>query len=314
MSATINFGGRVAIVTGGGRGLGRAYALELARRGAAVVVSDLPPSTEAPSAADAVVAEIRTAGGQAETSYSDITLPEGGAALVMTALERFGRIDVAINNAGYLRPGRFSDLTDGDFNAMLDVHLKGTINVCRAAVTPMRAAGYGRIVTTCSNVGTFGMPAMANYAAAKSALIGLTASIASEGTADGIRANAVLPNAETTISKGTPIPGDQVEQGGTRMYKAQLADRFHPDTVAPLVMFLASEACPVSGEMYSALAGRFARVFIGVADGWVASTEKSSTAEDVAEHFAEIRDLGGFSVPISVADEYRIVAERLMVS
>ncbi|HTX12833.1 MAG TPA: SDR family NAD(P)-dependent oxidoreductase [Solirubrobacteraceae bacterium] len=308
---SIDFTSRTAVITGAGRGLGRAYAFDLARRGARLIVTDLPATGQEPSPADAVADEIRGLGGRVQTSYADITTPQGAAEIVSVALEQFGRIDVAINNAGYLRPGRFPDLSDADYDAMLDVHLKGTINVCRAAFEPMAAAGYGRIVNTCSNAGAFGMPAMANYAAAKSALIGFTRTLAAEGAAVGIRANCVLPNAETTISKNTPIPGDQAAQGGTRMYKAQLADRFHPDTVAPLVTFLASEECEVSGELYSALAGRFARVFIGVTDGWGGVSEDPSTAEDVAQHLDEIRDLSRYEVPVSVVDEYRIVAERL---
>ncbi|MDQ8043054.1 MAG: SDR family NAD(P)-dependent oxidoreductase [Solirubrobacteraceae bacterium] len=309
--STVDFKGRRAIVTGGGRGLGRSYALELARRGAAVVVSDRPGTAAEPSAADAVVQEIVDAGGQAVASYGDLTTPEGGAEIVQAALDAFGGIDVVVNNAGFLRPGEFHDLSGDDFDAMLGVHLLGAVNVCRAAIVHMREQGYGRIVNTASNAGTFGMPAMANYCAAKAGVLGLTRALSIEGEPFGIKANAILPNASTTISQGTPIPGDQAAQGGSRAYKEQLADRFSPEMVTPLTLFLASEDCPVTGEFYSALAGRFARVFIGVADGWGGETEEAPSIEDVADHFDAIRDLDGYVLPTSVVDEYRIVAEKL---
>jgi len=301
----IDFTDQVVLVTGAGNGLGRAYALELAARGAAVVVNDLPGE---PSAAAAVVAEIEGAGGEAVAVHGSVASAADASAAVAAALDAFGRLDAVINNAGSIRPARFEDMTFEQFAFMLDVHLAGTFHVCQAAYRVMAATRGGRIVNTASNAGAFGMPAMVNYSAAKAGVLGLTRALALEGADRGIRVNAVLPNAETTISKGHPIPGDSAADGGARTFKERLGDRFRPETVAPLVVYLASSECSVTGEAFSALAGRYARLVIGVTGGWTGDVEAGIEPEQVAEHLEEITALEGLELPRSVADEYRIVA------
>jgi NAD(P)-dependent dehydrogenase (short-subunit alcohol dehydrogenase family) len=300
----IDFTDQVALVTGAGAGLGRAYALGLAARGAAVVVNDV-----AAEPAAAVVAEIEAAGGRAVAAVGSVT--SDAQAAVATALDTFGRLDAVVNNAGSIRPARFEDMTFEQFTFMLDVHLIGTFHVCQAAYRHMLGAGGGRLVNIASSAGAFGMPAMVNYAAAKAGVVGLTRTLALEGAAHGVWVNAVLPNAETTISKGHPIPGDSAADGGARAIKERLGDRFRPESVAPLVVYLASSACTLNGEAISALAGRFARVAIGVTRGWTGDGLAGFEAEDLAEHLDEILELEGIELPASVADEYRRVADRL---
>lgn len=300
----IDFRDQVALVTGSGGGLGRSYALALAARGAAVVINDL-----AGSAADAVVAEISRTGGRAVAAHGSVASPDDAAAAVAAALDAFGRLDAVVNNAGSIRPARFEDMTLEEFAFMVDVHLAGTFYVCQAAYRHMVvAAGGGRIVNTASSAGAFGMPAMANYSAAKAGVLGLTRALALEGAEHRVRVNAVLPNAETTISKGRPIPGDSAAHGGARTYKERLGDRFRPEGVAPLVVYLASSACELNGEAFSALAGRYARLVVAVTSGWTGDAAGGIEPEEVAAHLDEITALDGLELPRSVADEYRIVA------
>lgn len=308
----ISFTDQVALVTGAGRGLGRAYALALAARGATVVVNDLPPDGDGrPSAADAVVAEITAAGGRAVVGYGSVADRSGANAVVDGALERFDRLDVVVSNAGVIRPAMLEQLTDEQLDLVLDLHLRGTFYVAQRAYPRMRERGYGRIVTTASNAGAFGMAAMTNYAAAKAGVLGFTRALACESGPHGILVNCVLPNAATTISDGNPIPGDAIEDGGTKAYKDRLGDRFRPDAVAPLVVYLASSACTTNGDAYSALAGRYARVVTATTRGWAGDPVSGISAEDVAARIDEIRAPTGFALPSSVRDEYRIVAEQL---
>lgn len=300
--------GQAALVTGAGRGLGRAYALELASRGAAVVVSDLPGVDGGVSSADGVAAEIVGRGGEAMAATDRIVTPEGAAALVERTVERFGRLDVLVNNAGILRPSPFEELEDEDLCAVLEVNLMGTLYPTRCAYRAMRDAGYGRIVNISSNVGTFGMAGMVNYGVSKAGVLGLTVSLAQEARGTGVAVNAVLPNARTSISAEHPIAGNTVEEGGPRAYMAWLPERFRPEVAAALVGFLASPECEVSGEAFSVLGGRYARVFTAVTEGWSSPDDATpATAQDVAEHFDEIRLLGRYDLPGSVLGEYEVV-------
>jgi NAD(P)-dependent dehydrogenase (short-subunit alcohol dehydrogenase family) len=279
-----SFEGRVAVVTGGGRGIGRAYALLLAHRGAGVVLNDLGGSMEGvgadPEPASAVAAEIVDAGGVAIADSNDVASAGGAQALVDAAVERFGRLDILINNAGVIRWAGFPDADADNLATHLAVHVGGSFNTTRAAWPHMVERGYGRIVVTTSS-GLFGLPDNLSYATAKAAVIGLTRSLTTAGAAHGIKVNLIAPAAMTRMAG----------QSGNEE-NAQMS----PDLVAPMVAFLAHESCPVSGEIYAAGAGRFARIFIASTEGYVHPGPKP-TIEDVAQHWAVINDESGYYVP-----------------
>jgi NAD(P)-dependent dehydrogenase (short-subunit alcohol dehydrogenase family) len=280
----LRFDDRVAVVTGGGRGLGRAYALLLASRGAKVVVNDIGGGLSGDGAdegpADQVVAEIRAAGGDAVASTDSVATADGGRAIITAALDHYGRIDVLVHNAGNVRRGSLKEMTYDDFDAVLDVHLRGAFHVVRPAFPHMCAAGYGRVVLTSSIGGLYGNHGVANYAAAKAGIIGLTNVVALEGAAEGVRCNAIVPGALTRMAEGLD----------TSAYPPM-----DPDLVAPAVGWLAHESCSVTGELYVAIAGRVARAFLAETPG-VYKPEWS--IEDVAAGIDAIRD---DSVPLVFA-------------
>jgi Dehydrogenases with different specificities (related to short-chain alcohol dehydrogenases) len=305
----ISFSGQTAIITGAGRGLGRAYALELAKRGAAVVVNDIARDTgEARSRAENVVAEIRALGGKAEASHDDISRADGGANLAAFTEEKFGQIDVLINNAGYLRPGEMRALDLEDLQSVLGIHLFGTFHVTLPVWKTMQQRRYGRIVMTSSS-SSFGHAGNVAYSAAKAAMFGLTQTLALEGESYGIRVNSILPVATSEIAKDNPLGG--VAHGPLAQALVKLGDRRPPSSVAHIVAYLASRDCSVSGHSYSAIAGRYARAFIGVTQGWLAEDGSKVTAEAIADHIGEIDDLDHFSVPASLVAEIQAVAEQL---
>jgi NAD(P)-dependent dehydrogenase (short-subunit alcohol dehydrogenase family) len=288
----ISFDGRVAIVTGAGGGLGRTYALDLARRGAAVVVNDLGGSVDgqggSDSAAQKVVDEIKAAGGEAVPSYDSVSTPEGGENIVKTAVDAFGKVDIVVNNAGILRDKSFAKLEWSDLEAVLDVHLKGAFYVSQPAFKVMKDNGYGRFVFTASNAGVFGNFGQANYGAAKMGLVGLSNVLAIEGAKSGILSNAIMPVARTRMTEEL--------LGG-------FADALAPEFVTPLVSYLCSEQCTLTHEVFSAAGGRFARVFVGLAPGWYAGKGAQPTAEDIAANLEQIEKQDGYIVPTSVGDE-----------
>jgi NAD(P)-dependent dehydrogenase (short-subunit alcohol dehydrogenase family) len=291
----LSFDGRVAVVTGAGRGIGRAYAMLLAERGAGVVVNDLGGSMEGDGAdeepASAVAAEIAAAGGNAVADGSDVATVEGAQNLVDTATERFGRLDILINNAGIMRWAGFPELDVENLERHLAVHVFGSFNTTRAAWPHMVGQRYGRIIMTTST-GMFGLPNNTSYATAKAALIGLTRSIKTAGTRHGIKANCIAPAAFTRMA-GRPHPFRQGDEAGTDNLQAtQMA----AELVAPMAAFLAHEDCPVSGEIYVAGAGRFARIFIASTEGYV-HVGAGPTIEDVAAHWATINDETGYYLP-----------------
>src|SRR3954449_54976 len=288
----IDFDGRVAIVTGAGGGLGRTYALDLAARGAAVVVNDLGGSVNGlggdDSAAQKVVDEITAKGGQAVPSYDSVSTPEGGESIVKTAVSAFGKVDVVVNNAGILRDKSFTKLEWADLDAVLDVHLKGAFYVSQPAFKVMKENNYGRFVFTSSNSGIFGNFGQANYGAAKMGLVGLSNVLAIEGAKANILSNCIAPVARTRMTEEL--------LGGA-------AEMLDPELVTPMVVFLASEQCTFTHETFSAAAGRYARVFVGLAKGWYACKDKHPTAEDILDNIDEIEKQEGYIVPTQSGDE-----------
>lgn len=306
----IDFTGQVAIVTGAGRGLGRLYALELARRGASVIVNDLGGTMGGDgsdaSVADEVVAEITSAGGAAVASYESVASPEGAEAIVATAVDRFGRLDAVISNAGIFNSIPFDELSSDDWRRMLSVHLDGGFYLSQPAYRVMKMQGYGRFVFASSSGGMFGQPLEAHYAAAKAGLVGLTNVIAIEGAEHGIFANSILPfgfSRMVTETVGDPKALEEIGFLGV----------IKPELVVPMVVFLASRACEFSHQNYSACAGRFARVFVGLGKGWLAEPDSNPTADDIAAHLSEVSAVEPFTVPGSIFEEVFAVCEQLGV-
>ena len=279
----LRFDGRVAVVTGAGRGIGRAYARLLAARGAQVVVNDLGGSMDGVGAdaapAAEVVAEIGAAGGAGVANADDVATTAGAQALVDTAVDVFGRLDVLVNNAGIIRWAGFPEADAENLARHLDVHVAGSFNTARAAWPHFVDQGYGRVVMTTS-AGLFGLPQNLSYATAKGAVVGLARSLTTAGAAHGIKVNCIAPAAASRM-------------GGA---DGPMAAQMDPDLVAHMAAFLAHEDCPVSGEIYTAGAGRFARLFVASTPGYVHAGE-APTVEDVAEHWAAINDEAGYTVP-----------------
>lgn len=250
------FDDRVAVITGAGRGLGRAYALLLASRGAKIVVNDPGGSMKGGDVdvgpAAEVVREIKAAGGEALICTESVATPAGGKAIIQSALDNYGRIDILIHNAGNVRPASLKEMTQSDFDAVLDVHLKGAFHVLRPAFPVMCGAGYGRIVLTSSIGGLYGNHGIANYAVSKAAMIGLSNVAALEGAAEGVKSNVIVPAAVTRMAEGRD----------TSAYPPM-----SPELVAPVVAWLAHESCSISGEILVSIAGRVARAYIAESPG-----------------------------------------------
>jgi len=288
--ADIGYDNKVAIITGAGGGLGRQHALLLASRGAQIVVNDLGGSISGEGGdttpAQAMVKEIEAQGGVAVADTNSVATPEGGKAIVQTALDAFGRVDIVINNAGILRDKAFHNMEPDLMNPVLDVHLKGAFHVTRHAWVQMREQGYGRIVSTSSSAGIFGNFGQTNYGAAKVGLIGLTRVLAVEGAKYNIKANVIAPLARTRMT-------DDI-LGGT------LAEKVGPEAVSPVVAWLVHEDCPVTGEIYSVGGGRVARIFIAETQGWYRA---GHSVEDVRDNFELIRQEDGYAVPANLGEE-----------
>ncbi len=293
---SIGFEGRVAVVTGAGGGLGRAYSLLLAQRGASVVVNDLGGSVNGlggdNSAAQTVVRNIERAGGQAMANFDDIETPEGAQRLVDAALTQFGRVDVLINNAGILRDKTLTKMPPNDFEAVIRVHLLGSAWCSRAVLPVMQKQQYGRIVMTTSAAGLYGNFGQSNYSAAKLGVVGLMNSIKHECAKFGILVNTVAPVALTRMTEGIPL--------------GRLMDQASPEMVASGVAFLASEACNFTGEILAAGGGYFSTVRMVEGLGVHASSGDVSP-EFVAAHWSRISDM-------SAARGFKSASEALLAS
>jgi len=295
--ADIGYDGQVAIITGSGGGLGREHALELARRGARIVVNDLGGSVtgegheEGP--AHKTAQEINDLGGIAVADTNSVATPEGGQAIVQTALDEFGTVDIVINNAGILRDKTFHNMTPELLNSVLDVHLRGAFYVTQPAWLVMREKGYGRVVNTSSNSGILGNFGQSNYGAAKMGLVGFTRVLAAEGRKYNIKANAIAPVAKTRMTE--------------ELFGAA-GDPLDPKLVTPVVAWLASSEVDVTGEVYSVAGGLVARFFIGLTPGYY---NPELTVEDVRDNWAEIRNEDGYMVPDGPNDELQKIFQTV---
>ena len=289
MSDQLGYDGKVVIITGAGGGLGRQHALLMASRGALVVINDLGGAVDGSGsdkgAAERVVDEIKALGGEAVADTNSVATPEGGKAIVQTALDAYGTVDVVINNAGILRDKAFHNMEPDLMNPVLDVHLKGAFHVTQPAWVVMREKGYGRIVSTSSAAGIFGNFGQTNYGAAKMGLVGFTRVLAVEGAKYNSKANAIAPLALTRM---------------TETIMGALGDKLDPGLVSPLVAFLAHEDCPVSGEVFSVGGGRVAQVFLGETKGYF---KADLGLEDVRDNWGTITDQAGYAVPHNLAEE-----------
>jgi NAD(P)-dependent dehydrogenase (short-subunit alcohol dehydrogenase family) len=296
----LSFTDRVAIITGAGGALGRSHALELARRGAKVVVNDVGGSVHGEGSAMApaqhVVEEIKALGGDAVANFDTVTTPGGGRAIVDCALDNFGRLDILVNNAGILRDRAFHNMGVAEIDAVIDVHLRGAMFVTQPAFKIMREQRFGRIINTTSASGLFGNFGQANYGSAKAGLFGLTRVLAHEGSRVNICVNAVAPLAKTRMTDGL---------------FGELEDLLDPQWVSAVVAYLAHESCAVNGYVYSVAAGRVARVFMAESAGRVLHEPSAESFRDMLE---PINSTADFLVPGSLMDEKDIIEHAVKVS
>ena len=300
--SNLRFDGKTVIVTGAGRGLGREHALLLAARGANVVINDLGGSMTGEGAdagpAEAAAQEIRDLGGNAVADTHSVANPAGGEAIVQTALDSYGRIDIVVNNAGIIHDVAFPDITPEILDQMLDVLLKGAFNVTRAAWRHMQDQGYGRVINTTSNVAILGTKFKSHYGAGKAGLIGLTHCLAAEGAAHNIRVNAIAPLAATRMLTGSMAEAEndptlQLDPATIAIMHA-ISAKLNPALVSPVVAFLAHDTCPVTGEIYTVGGGQVARFFTGRTRGY---TNPTLTPEDVRDHLGKIRREARYTTP-----------------
>ena len=294
----VNFENKTVVVTGAGNGLGKAYALEFANRGANVVVNDIGGSVNGEGSenapADIVVKEIIDNGGSAVANYDSVATKSGGESIVQSALSEFGGIHAVVTNAGILRDKSFAKMEEEDLNAIIDVHLKGTFFVCQPAFVQMKDQGFRRFVNVSSPSGLFGNFGQLNYGAAKMGIVGLTNVLAIEGAKYNIKANVIAPNAATRMTES--------------LFGEDMANMLTVDNITPLVVFLASEQCDITHEIFSAGGGRFSRVGISTDVGYF---NPKASAEDILENIEKIRDLSNSIYPTSLADELPLFTEAM---
>lgn len=280
--AKIDFTGRTAIVTGAGAGLGRQYALDLAKRGAKVVVNDLGGTRDgvghSDAAANKVVDEIKALGGQAVPNYDNVATAQGGENIVKTAIDAFGKVDILINNAGILRDKTFNKMEEENWDSVMAVHLRGAYCVTRPAFVNMRENGYGRIVMTTSGAGLFGNFGQSNYAAAKMGLVGLTNVLKLEGAKYNIKANIIVPVAASRLTEDVLPP--------------QFFEKMKPDFISPAVLYMCSDLCQDSGMIINATLGYYSRSAIVTGPGvFLSDGTKIPSPEEVMESWDKIRSL-----------------------
>ena len=286
--------GKVAVVTGSGRGIGRGIALALAREGANVVINDVGCEVDgrgtAADPAMQVVNEIKALGRQAVPNYDSVADFNAAANIVKTAVDSFGRIDILVNNAGIVRDRSISNMTEEEFDSVIAVHLKGTFNCGRQAIPRMREQGYGRIINIVSSAGLRGNFGQSNYGAAKMGLVGLMNVLALEGAKNNIKCNTIAPIAKTRLTENLLGP---------------MADTLDPECVTPLVTYLVSEQCDLTHNIFSVGGGRFARMFVGLTPGWFAGKGGKPSPEQIRDHMGDIRGTDGYIIPDSIADEMK---------
>jgi len=276
LMSEFRFDGRVAVITGAGRGIGRSYAMLLAAKGAKIVVDDPGHSIKGEGAdagvAEEVVREIKAAGGEAVACTDSVATPAGGNAIVQAAMDHYGRIDILVHNAGNVRRSPLKEMSHEDFDGVLDVHLRGAFHVVRPAFALMCKAGYGRVVLTSSDVGLYGNANAGNYSVAKAGMIGLSNNVAIEGAADGVKSNCIVPAAVTRMAEGLD----------TSLYPPM-----PPELVAPAVAWLAHESCSITGELLLSVAGRVARAYVTETRGVYSN---AWTIEEIAGKIDAIRN------------------------
>ncbi|RDE07008.1 SDR family NAD(P)-dependent oxidoreductase [Sphingomonas aracearum] len=295
---SIRFDNRVAIVTGAGGGLGRAYALELARRGAKVVVNDLGGSRDGTGHSDAalkVVEEIEAAGGEAMSNGGSVTEYEQMVEMVARAKEKWGGVHILINNAGVLRDKTFVKMEPADFKFVIDVHLNGSANCAKAVWEIMREQAYGRILMTASSSGLYGNFGQANYGAAKLGLAGLTKTLYLEGAKYNIKVNTLAPTAGTRMTED--------------LFPKEAFDAFSPEKVAPAALYLVSEDAPTNA-IIGAGAGVFQAAYVTLTQGKLLTGDELSP-EGIAAHWAEITDRTGEMVPQAGGEQSMSILRKL---
>ncbi|PRP84988.1 hydroxysteroid (17-beta) dehydrogenase 4 [Planoprotostelium fungivorum] len=307
MSNQLRYDGQVAVITGAGNGLGKVYALFFASRGAKVVVNDLGGSMSGSCrsllyhfanyvtgdgasnrAADLVVEEIKKAGGEAVADYNSVS--DNGAGIIKTAVEKFGRVDILINNAGILRDTSFVKMTEKDWDAVYSVHVKGTFLVTKAAWDVMRKQSYGRIINVTSTAGLYGNFGQANYSMAKLGLLGLAKTLALEGEGKGILVNTIAPLAASRLTE-TALP-------------AEILNFLKPEAVIPLVGYLCHSSCSENGQVYEVGAGWFAKLRWQRSEGLLLDPKKGLTPEDVRDQWNKVEDWNRVSYPVSASDSF----------
>ena len=312
--ASVNFEGRVAIVTGAGGGIGREHALELARRGASVVVNDfgcdVAGRNGSPAMAEGVVQEILDAGGTAVANCDSVAETEGANSIVAQAIESFGKVDILINSAGNWRAFLIEETSDEDWDAVLGTHLTGSFKMTRAVWPHMKAQGYGRIVYTASSTGLFGMQMSGGYAAAKAGVAGLMNAASLEGAEHGILCNAIMPNGISRMAMQAGVDWAAKFGAESLMDGPDYGNSMNVEFNMPIAVYLASEQSTSTHELYSQCLGRSARVIIGVVPGWQHHRQSAPAVEDIATHWDEICDTtSGFALPKTSSNELDIVLE-----